>query len=349
MVRAGATIEEPRMDSTVDPSISPPVVLCCDPGLDDAWLIATLLGLGIDLRAVVVSYGCADVDECLRTASGILRLAGREDITLIRGAEATLGYNPVQSDLERFGGSNGFMDVALETGRNPITTGDPEVVAGAVRDMLARNPGCAFLNTCPATTAALVERHFPGTFQAHVGSIHVMGGALEGPGNCGTKRSGSRFGCAEFNVFHDAESFRLLLGLKPPVKLVTWDLRHVCLTRSLVHSHRSRTPLGRALLEATGQFFEIYGSDNLEETGPEPVYSVIDVLTAFTLAGAGDFTRKTVAVATEGEWYGETLVHASGVEVDLFRPPDGPALVNRLLDLADRCGLQETEVGSRRQ
>src|SRR5271165_6549519 len=101
----------------------PPVVLCCDPGLDDAWLIATLLGRGIDLRAVVVSYGCADVDQCLRTASGILRLAGREDIPLIRGAEETLGCNPVQDHPERFGGSNGFMDVALDPGRNPIIDG----------------------------------------------------------------------------------------------------------------------------------------------------------------------------------------------------------------------------------
>jgi len=315
----------------------PPVVLCCDPGLDDAWLIATLLGRGIDLRAVVVSYGCADVDQCLLTASGILRLAGREDIPLIRGAEATLGCNPVQRHPERFGGSNGFMDVVLEPGRNQITAGDPEDVARAIHEVLTRSPGCAFLNTCPATTPALVERYFPGTFRTHVGSIHVMAGALYGPGNCGTKRHEREFGCAEFNVFHDAESFRLLLGLKPPARLVTWDLRTVCLGQSLVHSHGARTALGRVLLEATGRFFEIYGSDNLEDTGEEPVYSTIDVLTAFTLPGEGLYERETVAVTDAGEWYGETIRHATGVEVDVFRPPPASSLVSDLLDLADRC------------
>jgi len=335
-------VEEFRMSSPEGPGRFPPVVLCCDPGLDDAWLIATLLGRGVDLRAVVVSYGCAPVDDCLRTASGILRLAGRDDIPVIRGAEETLGHNPVQPHPERFGGSNGFMDLALEPGRSPIIAGNPEEVALAVRDVLARSPGCAFLNTCPATTAALVERHYPGTFGAHVRSVHIMGGAFDGPGNSGTKRPGRRFGCAEFNVFHDAESFRLLLGLVPPAKLVTWDLRHVCLTRALVHSHQARTPLGKALLEATGRFFEIYGSDNLEDSGPEPVCSVIDVLTAFTLGAEGEFTRETVAVVGEGDWYGETVRDPSGVEVDLFRPPSAAALVPRLLDLADRCDLPTT-------
>jgi inosine-uridine nucleoside N-ribohydrolase len=324
----------------------PPVVLCCDPGLDDAWLIATLLGRGIDLRAVVVSYGCADVDQCLRTASGILRLAGREDIPLIRGAGQALGSNPVQDHPERFGGSNGFMDVALDPGRNPVIDGGPEVVAMAIRDVLARSCGCAFINTGPATTAALVERYFPGALHAHVGSIHVMGGALDGPGNCGTKRPPHRFGCAEFNVFNDAESFRLLLGLKPPSKLVTWDLRQVCLGRSLVSSHRARTPLGRALLEATARFFEIYGSDKLEDTGPEPVCSVIDVLAAFTLPGEGHFSRQTVAVTTTGEWYGETTRDSGGVEVDVFRPPPGPSLVADLLDLVDRCTSSRPDAGS---
>jgi inosine-uridine nucleoside N-ribohydrolase len=325
----------------------PPVVLCCDPGLDDAWLIATLLGRGIDLRAVVVSYGCADVDQCLRTASGILRLAGREDIPLIRGAEANLTGNPVQRDPERFGGSNGFMDVSLNPGRNPISAGGPEDVARAVHDVLVRSHGCAFLNTCPATTAALVERSFPGTFRAHVGSIHIMGGALDGPGNCGTRRPQRKFGCAEFNVFHDAESFRLLLGLMPPAKLVTWDLRQVCLGRSLVLSHRARTPLGRVLLEATARFFEIYGSDKLEDTGPEPVCSVIDVLTAFTLPGEGDFLRETVAVTSVGEWYGETTRDSGGIEVDVFHPPPGPSLVASLLDLADRCTPPRRDTDSR--
>jgi inosine-uridine nucleoside N-ribohydrolase len=315
----------------------PAVVLACDPGLDDAWLIATLLGRGIDLRAVIVSFGCADVDQCLGTASGILRLAGREDIPLIRGAEATLGWNPVQRHPERFGGANGFMDVELKPGRNPITAGGPEDVARAVRDVLAGSSGCAFLNTCPATTCALVERYFPGTFRAHAGSIHIMAGALDGPGNCGTKRPQRQFGCAEFNVFQDAESFRQLLGLKPPAKLVTWDARHVCLTRSLVRSHRARTPLGRALIDATGRFFEIYGSDNLEDTGPDPVCSVIDVLTAFTLPGEGKFKRETIAVTDVGQWYGEMTRDPGGVEVDVFQSPAAPAFVKILLDLADRC------------
>ena len=324
------------MSSPDYPGKFPPVVLCCDPGLDDAWLIATLLGRGVDLRAVVASYGCATVDDCLRNARGILHLAGRDDIPVIRGPEGSLEPNPVQPHPERFGGSNGFMDVTLEPGPGPIITGGPEEIALAVRGVLARSPGCAFINTCPATTAAVVERHFPGTFRAHVGSMHVMGGALDGPGNSGNKRPGRKFGCAEFNVFHDAGSFRLLLGLVPPAKLVTWDLRHVCLSRSLVHSYRARTPLGRALFEATGRFFEIYGSDNLEDSGPEPVCSVIDVLTAFTLGSEGEFSRETVAIAGEGPWYGETVRGPSGVEVDLFRPPPGSALVPRLLDLADR-------------
>ncbi len=317
--------------------MAPAVVLCCDPGLDDAWLIATLLGRGIDLRAVIVSYGCADVDQCLRTASGILRLSGREDIPLIRGAEATLGTNPVMRRPERFGGANGFMDVELSPGRNPIIAGSPEDVARAIRDILVRSSGCAFLNTCPATVSAVVERYFPGTFRAHAGSIHVMAGALDGPGNCGNKRPQRRFGCAEFNVFHDAESFELLLSLKPPAKLVTWDARDVCLTRSLVRSHRPRTPLGRALIEATGRFFEIYGTDNLEGPVQEPVCSLIDVLTGFTLPGEGNYVRETVAVTTAGQWYGETTRDPGGVPVDVFRSPGAASLVELLLDLADRC------------
>ena len=311
-----------------------PVVLCCDPGLDDAWLIATLLGLGVDLRAVVVSYGCSDVDHCLRTAAGVLRLADREDIPIIRGAAEAIGKNPVQSHPERFGGSNGFMDVELPPGRSPVIAGDERTRAEAIRGVFEACKRCTFLNSGPATTAALVERHFPGTFSAYVEDVHVMAGALDGPGNSGSKRPGQAFGCAEFNVFHDAESLGLLLNLRPPAKLVTWDQRTVCLGRSLVRSTRPRTELGRALLEATANFFSLYGSDNLVDSGPEPVYSAIDVLLAFSLIADGDFERTAIRVTTEGQWYGETSKDPSGSPVDLYRPPPGSRILETILDVA---------------
>ena len=96
-------------------------------------------------------------------------------------------------------------------------------------------------------------------------------------------------------------------------------------------------PTGSGIIEATGRFFRIYGTDNLEGPVQEPVCSLIDVLTAFTLPGEGNYVRETVAVTTAGHWYGETTRDPGGVLVDVFRSPGAASVAELVLDLAGRC------------
>lgn len=62
-----------------------PVIIDCDTGRDDALSIWLALALGLDLRAVVASYGNTTLDNVCENSARVLALAGREDIALWRG------------------------------------------------------------------------------------------------------------------------------------------------------------------------------------------------------------------------------------------------------------------------
>ena len=78
-----------------------PVILDCDPGVDDC--IALLVALGaadrIDLKSICVVAGNVPVEVCAKNGLGILALAGRKDVPVYSGCDRPLRVEPSFADV----------------------------------------------------------------------------------------------------------------------------------------------------------------------------------------------------------------------------------------------------------
>lgn len=63
-----------------------PIIIDCDPGVDDALaIILALKHAEIDLKAVCTVSGNGDIDNTTKNGLKVLALCGREDIPVYRG------------------------------------------------------------------------------------------------------------------------------------------------------------------------------------------------------------------------------------------------------------------------
>lgn len=71
--------------------LTSPVIIDCDTGRDDALSIWLALALGINLQAVVASYGNTTIENVCENSSRVLALATRGDISVWQGNDQPSG------------------------------------------------------------------------------------------------------------------------------------------------------------------------------------------------------------------------------------------------------------------
>ncbi|QXM23919.1 nucleoside hydrolase [Elioraea tepida] len=186
-------------------AVSTPVVIDCDPGVDDSLaLLMALAAPTLSVRLVTVVAGNAPVALCAANARRVLDLAGRHDIPVIMGAAGPLGGGAVPDALVH--GADGLAGLDLPTPSQPPDGSDaPAALAAAMpATVLALGP---LTNLAAAIDAGLEPER-----------LLVMGGAI-GPGNM---PSG-----AEFNVGADPIAARRVFAR--PVTLVPLDVARAAL------------------------------------------------------------------------------------------------------------------------
>ncbi len=189
-----------------------PVIIDCDPGIDDA--IAILLALASpELDVLAITTVAGNVPLANTTANGlrVLDLARRADVPLAAGATRPLVHVPAGDSSETHG----------ETGLDGSGLPDPSrgPVAEHAIDLIARlalaQPGEIMLAAVgPLTNVALLAALRPEAFAALRG-VMVMGGAASG---------GNMSPYAEFNVWFDPEAAERVLQSGQNVTLVGLDV-----------------------------------------------------------------------------------------------------------------------------
>ena len=171
-----------------------PVILDCDPGIDDA--VAILLALGspeLDLLAVTTVAGNVPLANTTANALRVLDLAGRPDLPVGRGAERSLVHLPADDSKETHG-ETGLDGSGLP---DPSRAPGPEHAVDLIARLATERPGEITLCAVgPLTNVALLAALRPEAFQA-LRRIVVMGGAATG---------GNMSPYAEFNVWYDPEA-----------------------------------------------------------------------------------------------------------------------------------------------
>lgn len=189
---------------------TPPILIDCDPGTDDA--IALFLAFGspsLDVRWVTVAGGNVGLSHTLRNARALVGLSGKA-IPVVAGAERPLLGS--FEDAAYVHGEDGLGGVTLPDGPPAA----PGVAADSIRAALreAGPAGLTLVGLGPATNLALALATEP-ALAANVAEIVLMTGAWA---------EGNVTPAAEFNAWSDPEALAVVLACGRPVTLATLDL-----------------------------------------------------------------------------------------------------------------------------
>jgi inosine-uridine nucleoside N-ribohydrolase len=187
-----------------------PIIIDCDPGIDDVVALALAArSPELQIRAVITSYGNAELEKTTRNAITLMRLVGHQDIPVIPGSDRPLA-RPLVTAPETHGVSGvGYAEVETAS---PVTPNP-----AALLDTLADQSDPVVLVTLGPLTnlahaldrdSALVSNR---TLR-HIG----MFGNIEERGN--TNR------WADFNAWSDPEAVATVLASPLETEMVGLDV-----------------------------------------------------------------------------------------------------------------------------
>ncbi|MFC7330521.1 nucleoside hydrolase [Marinactinospora rubrisoli] len=279
-----------------------PVVIDCDPGVDDA--IALLLAFAspeLDVRGVTTVAGNVGLDRATRNAGHVLDLAGAPTgLPLVAGLAGPADGSPRVPD-EPMHGPGGL-------GGLPVPAAPRGPVPGHAVDWLAERalaePGVLTLVALgPLSNVAALFDRAPEAAAA-LREIVVMGGAARAQGNVTP--------AAEFNFHADPEAAHRVLTSGATVRVVGLDVTRAALFPRAAAERLAALPgaagvAGALLCGFAARYEERYG------VAAVPVHDAVAVA-AVTHPGLLGWESGTAAVECAGELTRGALV------ADLLRP-----------------------------
>jgi inosine-uridine nucleoside N-ribohydrolase len=231
-----------------------PVLVDCDPGVDDAIALLYLLASPeVEVVGIASVFGNNTARTCALNAMRVLELAGRTDIPVAVGADAPL-VGEVTYLATHVHGEDGLGDAGLpEADGSRI---DPRPAHQLYADLADRYAGeLRILAIGPLTNLAHALDRLP-ALPSMVRDVVIMGGAADVAGN--------QSPAAEANVIHDPEAAQRVLAAGWTTTLVPLD---VTMREVLTEDHRRRllaagTPVTHFVAAVTDFYFEHYGRDS---------------------------------------------------------------------------------------
>ncbi len=183
-----------------------PLLIDCDPGIDDSVAIAYALRSGaFDLKAITTVSGNLTADACSRNARQLLDLIDAPGIPVAQGPLKPL-TRPYPRDPFSHG-SDGLAEMALPVSTRPL---DPRFAADLIIEMANAHPGELEIAALgPMTNIALALIKDP-DLPKKVKSLTAIFGAF-GLHASGTERATGDNPASEWNVYVDPEAARLVL------------------------------------------------------------------------------------------------------------------------------------------
>lgn len=187
-----------------------PVIVDCDPGIDDALALALLAASPeFDIRAVTTVCGNVPVELATENAIRALGAFGRPEVPVAPGAGRPLvRSNPAYPPIH---GRNGFGGVELPA-ITPARPAEP-AIAALERVLEGAAPGeVTVIALAPLTNIALLLALRP-DLADRIGLLAVMGATID---------RGNVTPFAEFNTWADPEAaYRVLAANEVPTRLFT--------------------------------------------------------------------------------------------------------------------------------
>ena len=233
-----------------------PIILDCDPGLDDAFaILLAAASPSIDLRAITTVAGNHTVDRMTLNARRICSVADIADVPIAQGCDRPL-VRPqiVGSDIHGESGLDG------PTFGPPAVPVDPRHAVDLIVELLMASDGdITLVPIGPLTNVATAMRREP-RIVPKIRHISLMGGAW-GLGN--------RTPAAEFNIVADPEAARIVFESGAPITMCGLELTHqVIATPEVIERIASlHTPVGE-MCEAMLRFYASTTARRRRSFGP---------------------------------------------------------------------------------
>lgn len=192
-----------------------PLLIDCDPGIDDAVMLMMALGSPcFDVRAITAVAGNVPLRLTSRNARMVCERMGRPEIPVFAGCPRPLLRPPVTA--EEFHGESGIDGIDIFEPSSPLASG--HAVMEIIRQLKsAPAGGLTLVVTGPMTNIACALVMAP-EIGAHIREIVVMGGAdIEG---------GNITPYAEFNIFADPHAAAIVFDSGLPVTVLSLDASH---------------------------------------------------------------------------------------------------------------------------
>ncbi|MFC4455511.1 nucleoside hydrolase [Deinococcus sonorensis] len=184
-------------------SLPLPLLLDCDPGVDDAiCLLLALASQEVTVRGVQTTHGNVALTSTTRNALDLLAFMERPDIPVYAGAAAPLIRAPLYAPDIHGAGGLGTVQLPL-AGQNVKAEHAVLAFIRQVREQPGQLTVCA---TGPLTNLALAERLSHGVLR-ELRALVVMGGSIE----AGAPKLGNVTAHAEFNAHADPHALRVVL------------------------------------------------------------------------------------------------------------------------------------------
>ncbi|QLJ30625.1 pyrimidine-specific ribonucleoside hydrolase RihA [Serratia marcescens] len=286
-----------------------PIIIDCDPGLDDAIALAMALrSPELDVKAITTSAGNQTPEKTLRNALGLLTLMGREDIPVAprrRPADARAGDRRLCPRQNRHG---------QHPPAAPTLKPDPRGAVELIADLLRASPQpITLVVTGPMTNIALLLAQHA-ELKSRIERIVFMGGGMN---------AGNTTPVAEFNIFVDPEAAEMVLKSGVPLTMAGLNVTHqaLVLPQDIERIRQIANPVAQAVAEMLDFYLPLY----LSHPRGLPGAAMHDPCTIAWLLAPQLFTgvERWVGVETKGEYTaGMTVVdyfqqtgNAANVEV----------------------------------
>lgn len=193
-----------------------PIIIDCDPGIDDAVAILTALASPeLDILGVTIVSGNAPLERSVRNALQICELAKRPDMRVYAGCFRPLLRAPIRG---QFSGAKGLGSVTLPDPLKQIESA--HAVRFLVETLTEAGRAGRKITLCtlgPLTNIAVALRHGP-EVAAGIARIVMMGGAF--------REAGNRTMTAEFNILVDPHAAHIVFSSDIPIVVQSLDASH---------------------------------------------------------------------------------------------------------------------------
>ena len=279
-------------------------IIDTDTGADDACaLIYAAKADNVVIEGVTVLAGNVDLEQGTQNALMALELAG-SDAPVYKGADHRFAGDRIEA-YSVFG-KDGMGDADLIHPSREAEDGD---AIDFILDTVKNNPGeIEILCIGPATNIAMAINKDPETMK-QVKMIWSMGTPGLGPGNATP--------VSEFNVYSDADAYKMLLDSGCPVTIIGLDMcdGEAQWTDANFDTLSSKGELGKFITDSFGSIREFYRGNGSETVmNCDPVAAMCAIEPGFMNA---TIQCDGSCILTPGETYGQVIFYKEGFTYDV--------------------------------